>query len=103
MLEMGGETSVLRHDSPAVIQVFDFLFARVHHRFYGKGHAALKDRPFVARHEVRNLWLLMERSADAVSGQFAHHRVAVALGMSLHRSADVHDTLAGSRLSDPAI
>src|SRR5579884_294876 len=40
----------------------------------------------------------MQRSADAVPRQLAHHRVAMALRMALHRAADVPDALAGTCL-----
>ena len=59
-------------------------------------------RPASGRPVVGNLRLLVQRRADAVTDELAHHRKPVRLDVLLHRRADVRDPRARLHRVDPA-
>ena len=61
----------------------------VHHRLDREHHALGQPRPAARLAVVRNLRLLVQRCADAVPDELAHHRKPVRLDVLLHRVADV--------------
>src|SRR5688572_19874720 len=79
VLEMRGETAVLRHRRPAVVEDADLPTAHRDHRLDGQYHARLEQRPLARVSEIRNLRLLVERAADAVAHEGPHDPEAVRL------------------------
>ena len=61
---------------------------------------ALSTGPASRVAEVRDLRLLVERPADAVAHEGAHHPEAVALAVGLHRVGDVAEPVARPALHD---
>src|SRR5207302_388346 len=55
-------------------------------------------RTFLA--EVKHVWFLMQRTANAVPGIFSHRGIAIFLGVCLDCCANVAHVLAGTRLLD---
>src|SRR5499433_959474 len=100
VLEVRGEASVRRHRRPAVLQHLHLPRAHGDHGLDGQHHARLQGRPASRVAEVRHLRLLVERSADAVPYEGAHHPEAMALAVHLHGVRDVADAIAHAALHD---
>ena len=77
--------------------------ADVHHRLDRQHHALGQPRSAARLAVVRNLRLLVQRRADAVADELAHHREPVRLDVLLDRVPDVRDPAAEPHLLDPLV
>src|SRR5215510_10483843 len=100
VLEVRGEASVRRHRGPAVLQHLHLPLAQGDHGLDGQHHARLQGGPASRVAEVRHLRLLVERPADAVTHERAHHPEAMALAVHLHGMRDVADAITHAALHD---
>ena len=103
VLELGGALAVLGDDGPAVVPHVPLDRAQVEHRLDGEGHpgldhgVVLRGRVVVGDHQPG-----VERRADAVAGEVAHHAIAKTLGIALDHPADDVDLAAGHGRLDAA-
>src|SRR5438067_2736610 len=100
---MGGEGLVDGRDRPLVRVHIDVGLAGRDHRLDREGHAFLKTRAPPRRAVVRNLGVLVIRTADAVSDKDAHDGEARLLDDDLDGVRDVGEMVAGTRLLDPGV
>src|SRR5439155_10313366 len=90
-----------RRDRPFVRVHDDFGPARIYHRLDCERHPRQQLRTASGSAEIRYLWILVVRAADAVADEAADDREAGALDNVLDRMADVGDVVADARLLDP--
>src|SRR5712691_3896635 len=100
VLEVRGQAAVLRHRRPPVVQHAHLPAPHRHHGLDGQDHARLELRPPPGIAEVRDLRLLVQRAADAVSHEGTDDPEAVTLHVSLHRVGHVGEPAARPALLD---
>src|SRR5688572_10660135 len=100
VLPLRRQAVVLGDDGPAVGQLADAGLAGVDHRLDREGHARLERHAGAGAPVVQDLRLLVELAADAVAAEFAHHRIAVLLGVRLDGGAQVAQPRARAHLAD---
>ena len=94
VLEVRRQAAVPRHRRPPVGQHLHVRLARVDHRLDREHHAFRQPRAPSTWAVVRDLRLLVQRRADSVTHELAHHRKPVRFHVLLYRGADIRDARA---------
>lgn len=96
ILIMGRQGAILGDNGPVVIQPAYIVASGIDRRLDGKRHTRhkLQSPPLLGK--VRNLRVLVERPADAMSDQVTHNAVAEALRISTDCPGNLIQMIAGS-------
>src|SRR6188472_1521839 len=100
VLKVRRQAAVPRNRRPLVGQDPRLRPAGCHHRLDRQDHPSRQLRPPTARSVVRDLRLLVQLLADAVSHELAHHRKSVRFHPGLYRVPDVRQPPADPNLRD---
>jgi hypothetical protein len=85
---------------PSVAIDDNVLGSHVDHRLDADAHARTKERANAPTTIVRDIWILVESSADAMACEFANHCVASLLAIILYSKSDMTYAIAGLGLFD---
>src|SRR5436305_14712554 len=100
MLKLHRALAISRTDAPAIRAHSCLGSARVYHWFDGKNHAGPQLHACTFLAEVKHVWFLMQRTANAVPGIFSHRGIAMFLGVYLDCRANIAQVVTGARLLD---
>ena len=92
--------SVFCHDRPTIGFGSHAPSATIEHRLDGENHAFAEGEAGSRLSVVQNLRFLMHFPADAMTAIFTHHGIAISLGMSFDRPADVSKARARANRPD---
>src|SRR5690606_6872081 len=92
--------AVLGLDGPAVVHFAHFAAAGIDHGFDREDHACFQSFQRAGFAVVKDLGLLMENLANAVSAEFTDDAVTGFFGMLLDRMADIPEVSAGLDLGN---
>src|SRR6185369_17341164 len=100
VFKMRRAASIRRSRRPSILVDPNGRRAGIHHRLDREHHARRDRAPASPLAEVRHLGILVQRAADAVPYEIAHHRKTCRLGPLLHRRADVTEVRTFARVLD---
>src|SRR5262249_10962038 len=86
---MSAVAPILGNGGPLIVEHSDSGLAGVHHRLDRQHHSFAQPRTVSAGAVIRNLWLLMELGADAVSYKVANDAEAIGFYHLLHSRPDI--------------
>src|SRR5690606_38187114 len=86
---LGRQAAILGHDGPAIGQVADLAPAGVDHRLDREDHAFDEVDAGAGPAVMQYAGIFVELPSNAMAAELAHHREAVALGVTLDDVADV--------------